>query len=209
MNGVPEVTHACYFADRHARTLSATFQIGHYVRMDDLSPGERAFRWVRAELTAATSRPALVFAALAISGALVAIASAITDSVAYGSNFRIQLLVGTSGFGPISLVLLVVASILVLADGLAGGRASPGSPWFYGLACLGALGIAASLVEMISQLTEAGIFPRSTGVGTTTEFYAYTILTSLTRALLAVVPLYVGLTGPRSIRVERTAFHAR
>jgi hypothetical protein len=56
------------------------------MRVDDLSPGERALVWLRAELGRVTSRPALVLAALAIAGSLAVIASAISDSVAFGGG---------------------------------------------------------------------------------------------------------------------------
>ena len=113
-----------------------------------------------------------------------------------------------SGFGLTCQVILVVASLLVLADGLAGNSENGRGPiWFYGLAVLGGLGVVANLMEMTSLLTEAGIPPASAGVGTLTEFYAYTVFISIAPALMAVVPVYVGLTGARLARSEVTVAH--
>jgi hypothetical protein len=108
-------------------------------------------------------------------------------------GFRDHLLVVVSGFGPTCQLILILGSLLMLVDGLAGGpEVGRGSAWFYGLAVLGALGVVANLVQMTSVLTEAGIPPASVGVGTLTEFYAYTVSSSLVPAVLAVVPLYMG-----------------
>lgn len=168
------------------------------MRVDDRSPGERAVGWARSELRAAARRPALVLAGFAVSGSLAAFASSITDSFAFGGGFRDHVVVAVQGFGPSCQLLLIVASLLVLTDRLAGGLEGHGSTWFYGLAVLGGLGVIANLVEMISLLTEAGLPP--VGVGTLTEAYSYTVVVSLVPALLAVVPLYVGLAGPRMVR---------
>lgn len=185
--------------------MAPVFQIGHYVRVDDLSPGERVLRWLSAELRSVAFRPALVLAGFAVAGSLTAIVSSITESFAFGGGFRDHLLVSVQGFGPISQLLLVVASLVVLADRLAGGVERNGLTWFYGLAVLGGLGVVANLVEMISLLTEAGL-PR-VGVGTLTEAYSYTVFVSLVPALLALVPLYVGLAGPRMVRGGGSVIH--
>ena len=169
-----------------------------YVRVDDLSLGERAIGWARAELRSVASRPALVLAGFAVAGSLAAIAASITDSFAFGAGFREHLLVAVQGFGLICQLLLVVAALLVIVDGLAGGPESHRSISFYGLAVLGGLGVIANFAEMISLLSEAGIPP--VGVGTLTEAYTLVVFSSLAPALLALVPLYVGLSGPRTVR---------
>jgi hypothetical protein len=175
------------------------------VLVDDLSPGERAVGWVRAELNSAASRPALVLAAFSIAGSLAVIASAISDSFSFGGGFRDHLLVAVLGFGPLCQLLLVVASLLVLADRLAGGPGGGRSAWFFGLAVLGGLGVIANVVEMISLLTEAGV-PR-VGVRTLTEAYTYTVFSSLAPALLAVVPFYVGVACPRMVLRRESLAH--
>ena len=180
------------------------FQIGHYVRVDDLSPGQRAIGWARAELRSTTYRPPLVLAALAVAGSLAAIASSITDSFAFGGGFRDHLLVAVQGFGPICQLLLVVASLLVTVDALAGPE-QHGLVSFHGLAVLGGLGVIANLVEMISLLSEAGIPP--VGAGTLTEAYTLVVLGSLIPVLLALVPLCVGLSGPRMVREGSAVAH--
>ena len=179
---------------------------GHYVRVDDLSPGERAIGWVRARLRAAPYRPPLILAGFAVVGSLAAIASSITESFAFGvgGSVRDHLLVAVQGFGPICQLLLVVASLLVLVDGLAGPE-NHGLTSFYGLAALGGLGVIANLVEMISLLTEAGVPP--VGAGTLTEAYTLVVFDSLIPVLLALVPLCVGLFGPRIVREGSVAAH--
>lgn len=117
------------------------------------------------------------------------------------------MLVAVQGFGPISQLLLVVASLLVLADRLAGGFKRNRSIWFFGLAVLGGLGVVANLVEMISLLTRSGLPP--VGVGSTAEAYSYIVLVSLVPAILALVPLYVGLAGPTVVRAASSVIHAR
>ena len=174
------------------------------MRVDDRSPGERAIGWVRAELRSAAYRPPLVLAGFAVAGSLASTASSITESFAFGGGFRDHLLVAVQGFGPICQLLLVVASLLVVVDRLAGPE-NPGLASFYGLAVLGGLGVIANLVEMTSLLTEAGIPP--VGVGTLTEAYTLVVFSSLIAVLLASVPLCVGLFGPRIVREGSVVAH--
>ena len=169
--------------------------------MHDLSPGERAFRWVRAELRSAASRPALILGLGAIAGALAEIASAVLDSVSSGGGVRVHLIWSVGGLGLLGQLLLVLASLLLLVDGLA---LRPGDRWpalFHTLAVLGGLGVVANVAGMISLLTEEGVPPAP--MGTLAEAYASTVLMFLAPAVLAAVPLYIGVAGRRMLWERR------
>lgn len=167
--------------------------------MDDRSPGERAFEWLRTRATDGAAHPALIAATLLAVGAVAEMGVSISESTTLGGDgFRGRLLIASLGFGPVTGLLLVLAALLVLADQMAIPSART-VVFSYGLLLLGGLSVVANLVELISQVSAAGLPP--IGVTTLAEAYAIIVFGSVASALLAAVAVYIGLTG-RRLRLE-------
>ena len=165
--------------------------------VSDMSPGERALLRLRWFVYDAGSRPLVVVAVLVMSAAVAAMAASVLVASANSvGDFREWVSVASTGFRTEVELGVLLAAVLLIVDSLA-GRTFPGQRAVLGvLVVVATAGVAANVGNIVAWLP--AVRRSAAPEGTTVEASIVIIATYLAPAALAIVSVWMVLSGARS-----------